>query len=94
MMYRRHAAQHSAKHFEQIATTSQPKGSIAQFFAMVSQALMDHAWQMNRRHDRAQKRYTKSMYAMAAGLNGEAAMARRRRQIARGQLKAENGLVV
>lgn len=68
-------------------------GSLAQFFAVVSKALLDQAWRDNRRYDRVQKRERHHCSYSSRGLNGPRAVARRRRQIEAGSIRAENGLV-
>lgn len=55
--------------------------------------IYEQAMRENRRRTREFKRFNKSSNYCAVGLNGPRAMARRRRQIERGQLRAENGLV-
>lgn len=46
-----------------------------------------------RKFIRAIKRQGKNEKYLAAGLNGKRAVERRRRQIAKGQIRPENGLV-
>lgn len=76
------------------ASENASKGPLSQFFAMVSRALMDQAWRENRRYDRIAKCQKKHSSYMESGLNGERAIARRRRQIANGSLRHENGLQI
>lgn len=94
MMYRRHAAQHSAKSFEQIATKAEPNvGITAAFFSMLQKlGIFEQAERENRRWNRASKRQNKHHNYAGYGLNGPRAVARRQRQIAAGSLKRENGL--
>lgn len=89
MMYRRHAAQHSAKNFDNIASKAEPAAGItAAFFAALHKlGVFAQAEQENRRFNRLAKRRTKSSAYYANGLNGPRAVARRRRQIERGQLQ-------
>ncbi len=96
MMYRRHAAQHSAKTFDNIASIAQVVvGMVAGFFeTLVKMGVFAQAERENRRRTRYAKRWTKHHNYMGHGLNGTRAMARRRRQIAAGSLRAENGLVL
>lgn len=95
MMYRRHAAQHSAKSFENISTEAKAEtGSLAGFFStLLKMGVFAQAERENRRHDRSRKRQNKHHNYMGFGLNGPRAKARRRRQIAAGSLRCENGLV-
>lgn len=94
MMYRRHAAQHSAKSFENLAEKVEPNVGITQaFFAMMQKlGLFAQAERENRQFDRAAKRHRYHNAYKDAGLNGPRAVARRKRQIAAGSLKRENGL--
>ncbi len=96
MMYRRHAAQHSAKTFDSIASAAQSTvGTIAGFFeTLIKLGVFAQAERENRRIDRVQKRHRYHTGYAADGLNGKRAMARRVRQIAAGSLRAENGLVL
>lgn len=89
MMYRRHAAQHSGKLAENIATKAEPNvGMTAAFFAMLQKlGVFAQAERENRRFNRARKRDAKSTAYYSAGLNGPRAVARRKRQIERGQLR-------
>jgi hypothetical protein len=95
MMYRRHAAQHSAKSYDNIATKAETEtGSLSQFFAtLLKLGVFAQAERENRQHNRAAKRQKRNSMYSASGLNGERAMARRRRQIASGFLREANGLV-
>jgi hypothetical protein len=62
--------------------------------AMFSPAIADPALaRFFRKRRRIMKRRAKASTFHAAGLNGVRAIARRRRQIAAGQLTAANGLV-
>ena len=89
MMYRRHAAQHSAKSFDNIAAKAEPNvGITAAFFSMLQKlGVFAQAERENRRFTRVAKRRAKSSAYYANGLNGPRAVARRRRQIERGQLQ-------
>lgn len=95
MMYRRHAAQHSAKNFDNVAAKAEPNvGMTAAFFSMLQKlGIFAQAERENRRYNRVAKRERHSSSYSTFGLNGERAMARRRRQIANGSLRRENGLV-
>jgi hypothetical protein len=93
MMYRRNSAQTPRPAEHSIAAPGMwdaVKAAVAAWLA--NTPLYDAAWRENRRRDRAEKRAKRHGVYFSAGLNGEAAMARRRRQIAAGSLKAENGL--
>ena len=94
MMYRRHAAQHSAKGFDNIASEAESgKGSLADFFSkLIQMGIFEQASRENRRITRHAKRRQKNDGYYTNALNGQQAMARRRRQIASGSLKRENGL--
>lgn len=94
-MYRRHAAQHSAKQFDNIAANAEPNvGITAAFFSMLQKlGIFAQAERENRKYDRVAKRQRRNSMYSESGLNGERAMARRRRQIANGSLRRENGLV-
>lgn len=62
--------------------------------AILTQAgILDAAERENRRRARHEKRRSRYTTYQAHGLNGKRAVARRQRQIARGSLKRENGLV-
>lgn len=89
MMYRRHAAQHSGKTFDNIAAKAFPAmGTLAAFFATLQRmGIFAQAERENRRYNRVAKRHAKSGAYYANGLNGPRAVARRRRQIERGQLR-------
>lgn len=89
MMYRRHAAQHSAKNFENIAAKAEPTAGItaAFFSALMKLGIFAQAERENRSFNRAAKRRVKSGAYYANGLNGPRAVARRLRQIQRGQLQ-------
>lgn len=93
-MYRRHAAQHSAKHFDNIASAAEPNvGITAAFFAMLQKlGVFEQAERENRKYNRIAKRARRSSTYFAAGLNGDRAIARRQRQISNGSLRRENGL--
>lgn len=89
MMYRRHAAQHSGKIAESIADKAEPNvGISAAFFARLQKlGIFAQAERENRSFDRAHKRHAKATAYYSAGLNGTRAVARRKRQIERGQLR-------
>jgi len=86
---------HSARTFDNIAATAEPNvGMTGEFFAMLMKlGVFASAERANRRYNRATKRHNRNSMYSASGLNGERAMERRRRQIAAGSLRAENGLV-
>jgi hypothetical protein len=96
MMFRRHAAQFSAKSFENIATAAQTTvGAVSGFFeTLIKMGVFAQAERENRRRTRQFKRYNKHHNYRGHGLNGARAMARRRCQIAAGSLTASNGLVL
>lgn len=96
MMYRRHTAQHSAKMFDNIASAAQVMvGTVAGFFeTLIKLGVFAQAERENRRINRVNKRNNRHTTYFANGLNGARAMARRRRQIAAGSLRVENGLVL
>lgn len=70
--------------------------SVWDSFAQILKAvgLYEAAWRENRRHDRRQKRWDKHNSWRRSGMacNGERERSRRRRQIAAGSLRVENGL--
>lgn len=94
MMYRRNAAQ--TPRTEQISAASQMSfmdGVTAAVRAML-QTVYEVAHRENRQRDRGIARKQRHTTYQAKGLNGDRALARRRRQIAAGSLTASNGLVV
>jgi hypothetical protein len=96
MMYRRHAAQHSARAADNLVAQNDKAsghGTLEGFFAaLMKLGVFAQAERENRRYNRAQKRWKYHASYAAAGLNGARAVARRRRQIANGSLRSENGL--
>ncbi|MCA6114259.1 hypothetical protein J6524_04860 [Bradyrhizobium sp. WSM 1738] len=87
----------SARHFANLMTAA---GTSALAFAadallgkLVQLGIYDQAMRDNRQMDRARKRSGYSARNAEAGLNGKRAVARRLRQIERGSLRVENGLV-
>ena len=98
MMYRRHMAQHSARAAEHLVAQNDKQsghGTLEGFFAaLMKLGLFAQAERENRKFNRVDKRQKRNSMYSASGLNGERAMARRRRQIANGSLRVENGLCV
>lgn len=95
VMYRRHAAQHSVRAFNNIASAAQSTvGTLAGFFeTLVKLGVFAQAERENRRFNRVAKRQHRNSVYSESGLNGARAMARRARQIAAGSLTTANGLV-
>ena len=97
MMYRRHAALHSAWQADNLVAQNDKAsghGTLEAFFAtLMKLGIFAQAERENRKFNSADKRRHKNSMYSASGLNGERAMARRRQQIAAGSLRAENGLV-
>lgn len=90
-------AARTARHFVNLMAAA---GTSAISFAadallgkLVQMGIYDQAMRDNRQMDRSRKRSGYSARNAAAGLNGKRAVARRLRQIERGSLRAENGLV-
>lgn len=96
MMYRRHAALHSTKIFDNIAAVAgaAASGVAGAAIAMLHKlGIIEQAERENRRYNRVAKRSRCNSAYSASGLNGARAVARRQRQIANGSLRRENGLV-
>ena len=95
-MYRKHAGRYSAKIFTGIAATAGSTfGTVAGFLATLQKLGVDRAERRQRRRmERIEQRWRYHSSYGEVGLNGPRAVERRQRQIARGQLRAENGLVV
>src|SRR4051812_43437932 len=96
-MYRASIARQSARAFKQISVDANKSilemgGEMLLAFFQQS-GIMSQAERMNRRRDRTISRYNRHYSYGCVGLNGHRAMDRRRRQIAAGSLRAENGLV-
>lgn len=96
MMYRPTASARFARDFMQQAvnagTNAIAIAGEALLGALVKMGIYEQAMRENRRRERTAKRYSWHARNAAVGLNGTRAMARRRRQIAAGSLRVENGL--
>jgi hypothetical protein len=97
MMYRPTVAVKAVREFARQAvaagTNALAFANDAVFGKLIAAGIYDQAMRENRQFNRVQKRGNKHHNYMGYGLNGPRAMERRRRQIAAGSLRVENGLV-